>query len=1001
MDNGIKHIYTIPAGLPFARILASSLLEQTREAPEQLSRLTILLPTRRACRVLQEAFVNLQKGQALLLPRLQPIGDLEDDDLVLNIAGYDNGLSLPSLLPAMPPLQRQIILSRLVRAKDPNGSPEQALALAKALGHLMDQIYTENLSLADITKLAPANFADHWQITIEFLKILSEEWPKILRDKNMIDLADRRNRLILGLSDFWEQHPPTYPVIAAGSTGSIPATARLLSVIAGLPQGKIILPGYDSDLDPQSWEALEETHTQYGFKILLQQMNAERLCVKPWPHDDFITPAHTARQYLSREIMRPSTTSSHWMSLATDLAAQQKISQACANLSILNCKNENEEATTIALLIREALETPEKTVCLITPDRNLAARVQSACRRWGLAIDDSAGQSLERTPLGQFFALIAQAFHSDFAPLPLLALLKHKFCILNLETPARETGIQNIDLALRGLKPAKGLEGLRRHIQNHENLSDAAKDSALNVVHALSTAFEPLQSTQNTSFERTLKAHLNVCENCAQSLESPEKSLLWSGAEGQAAALFFSNLLTIEDLKLFDDIPLKTHYEELFLHLIKHIPVRPAFGTHPRVQILGQLEARLMDADLVILGGLNEGLWPPDSGADPWMSRPMRQSFGLPSLERSIGLAAHDFVQAFCNPQIVITRSEKIGNAISIPARWLQRLNAVMEAAKLQNLLTLNPAAPLAWARTLDYRHATPRAPRPAPCPPLDKRPKRLSVTRIETWIKDPYAIYARSILKLEKLKNIEHPMDNAAHGDLLHKILETFMTQYPHDLPLDMSSTLRAIANQALLRYDQDESLWQFWWPKFNRIATWLETHETEWRKNAVNIGNEVRGEMPIKTALGTFTLSGYADRIDRHDCGGGAIIDYKSGGNFSFSAMKSGDLPQLPLEALILSTGGFSALGALKPRSLQYWILNGRGEGGQCKNLEDDIDEILETTDNGLRALIEAYENPAMPYLSLPRPDKIPRFNDYEHLARVQEWTITGEDAEMESEP
>ena len=258
-----KTLYTIPAGVPFAKALAQKLLKDTEGSPEKLAQIRILLPTRRACRVLREAFLQMSDGRPLLLPRMQPLGDIDEEELSLSLAGEEGAAQLLALPPAISPLRRQLELARLVAARpDFKQGPDHALALAGALSRLMDQIYTQNLNLHDLHKIVPDDFAEHWQITLKFLEILSEAWPLHLQQNGLMDVAERRNRLILALSRLWQENPLAFPVIAAGSTGSIPATADLLSTIAGMKSGSVILPGLDKDMDEESWAALEAHFTQ-------------------------------------------------------------------------------------------------------------------------------------------------------------------------------------------------------------------------------------------------------------------------------------------------------------------------------------------------------------------------------------------------------------------------------------------------------------------------------------------------------------------------------------------------------------------------------------------------------------------------------------------------------------------------------------------------------------------------------------------------------------------
>ncbi|MGB4058005.1 MAG: double-strand break repair protein AddB, partial [Alphaproteobacteria bacterium] len=524
-----------------------------------------------------------------------------------------------------------------------------------------------------------------------------------------------RNRLLRAIAAHWKKSPPQTPVIAAGTTGSIPATAELLHTIIGLPQGRVILPGLDQDMDAASWHALDESHPQYLLKNLLHRFEQEREQIPLWPttQNDTAKP----RRLLATEIMRPPATTDQWAkTLPGDKLAQQNIKAALGNLHLLHCTNEREEATAIAILLRQSLAIPDQKAVLITPRRSLAHRVIAACRRWNITLDDSAGRALDQTEAGIFLRLSAEAIARDFSPVALLALLKHPRSKFKEQARA-------LDLEIRGTRPAP--EKL------YEKITDKITPDLDPLMRRITNES---RHTNLFKFNELLVMHLDLCERL-----SPTPDALWQNEDGEAAALFLTELK--EYAPLLPEIT-KTEYCGILDTLLITIPVRSAFGGHPRLKILGQLEARMTDADLVIMAGLNEKTWPPDPGFDPWMSRPMRKEFGLPAAERSIGLAAHDFIQGFCAPNTVITRSERQDGAPTVPARWLQRLTAVLEAAGIdKNTILSSPA--IHWANALDETTPAPPLRRPEPRPPLNARPQKISVTQVEKWQKDPYSIYA------------------------------------------------------------------------------------------------------------------------------------------------------------------------------------------------------------------------------------------------------------------
>ncbi|MCB1557218.1 MAG: double-strand break repair protein AddB, partial [Alphaproteobacteria bacterium] len=494
----------------------------------------------------------------------------------------------------------------------------------------------------------------------------------------------------------------------------------------------------------------------------------------------------------------------------------------------------------------------------------------------------------------------------------------------------------------------------------------------------------------SVSFAALLDAHLSVAHALC-----PDGTL-WQGDAGEALALFLDSLR--DTSAAMPDIR-PTEYLSVLEWFLSTQSVRPAYGTHPRLAILGQLEARLLQSDLVILGGLNDGVWPASAATDPWMSRPMRQEAGLPSPERSVGLAAHDFVQGFCASQVVLTRSRRTDGAPTVPSRWLQRLETVLTAFGVDpDCLAAHPY--LSLSRALDRpEHACPQS-RPAPRPPLEKRPRTLPVTAIETWRRDPYSLYARYVLKLRKLDPLEMDADAALRGTLVHEVLDRFIRTHGDSLPSDPRGVLTAMGRESLSAYDDAPALLTFWEPRLNRLLDWFAGQEQQWRgAGASPVATELSGRMTIADGLpgGAFTLTAKADRIDRLADGRMAIIDYKTGAAPAMKDVHAGFSPQMPLEGALLAAGGFPGCLSRAVGYLGFWILTGGAVPGKEKPINtDSYDLYVQDAYRGLLDLVTAFDDPETPYYSLPRPDKAPpaAWQDYSHLARVQEWVALEDD-------
>ncbi|MAZ76086.1 MAG: double-strand break repair protein AddB [Micavibrio sp.] len=986
-------IFTIPPTKSFADSFTHKLLKETEDNVFALTQYLILLPTRRACRIIRESFLRQTEGKPLLLPRLQAIGDIDEDELLI---GFNGGEAL-ECPPAISAVRRQAYLAQIIsKLPDFSKSPAHDLALANALGQLLDQIYTEDLDIAALPSLVDTDkFAKHWQVTLDFLKIISEHWPKILNEIGMIDIADRRNRLLNKLNEHWVNTPPQYTVIAAGTTGSIPSTTKLLKTILTLPQGRIVLPGLDPHIDDNAWSNIDESHPQSTLKNLLNALELERSDIKTWPDND----AHrnNEKEEFISNALTPADNTDSWQSINPTKKNTDNIGHALCNTHLYECNTLQEEATLISLIMRESLEHKEKITAVITPDRTLAKRITKACKRWDIIVDDSAGKSLIQSAIGSFILQSGKVCLSHVSPITLLSFLKHPFNTGGKFKDFRKA-VRLLDKqVLRGLKPEANFDGLIK--KYNDVLTDKYQSDpnpiTLDLLHDLKPKFEELLSLfedNNTHyFSKFLKEHIKFIENFST------QELLWQGDEGEEAAKFLSELL--EESSLFPKI--NGHdYLSILAQLMSQKSVRPKYGTHPRLIILGQLEARLIHADRVILASLNEGTWPEDSGFDPWMSRPMRQDFGLPPLERGIGLSANDFVHGFCKKEVFLTRSKRVDSSPTVPSRWLQRIDTLLKAYGLSGDI-IRKTEFLHYLEHLDKTDKVEPIKRPAPTPDLSVRPNKLSVTAIDTWLKDPYSIYAKYVLNLKTLEPLEKEWSAIEKGNLLHTILERFNKNNKTDIPNNAFDQFITIAKEEF-EIQGDENIKEFWFSKIYKIGEWYINHEKSWRDKATPYVFEEKGSIEIKNGGTTFTLSGRADRIDKFHDGNYAIIDYKTGGSFSGKGMISGQYPQLSLEGYILSENGFGKAGINDERAvnLSYWLLNGANPAGKTTALhkENDVSQAIENAEIGIKELVSIFQNNDTPYYAIPNLDNAPRFNDYEHLSRVKEWAALGDDVQGE---
>jgi ATP-dependent helicase/nuclease subunit B len=1030
------NVLSIPAGVSFADTLAVTLLRQADGDPLKLAAMTVLLPNRRACRTLQEAFLRVaisspeSRTSASLLPRLMPIGDLDSDDLsVLGGALFGAAADIP---PAIGELKRRMLLARLIMAAPARGGPratsirlDQAAQLAAELARLLDQVETERKDLSALEGLVPESLAEHWQLTINFLDILRRAWPEILADEGAIDPAARRNRLLDLQRAVWEAAPPTAPIIAAGSTGSIPAAADLMHAVARLPRGAVYLPGLDRAPSEEDWQAIAEdpSHPQYGLAHLLTRFGITRDQVvdvavpltqqtrAPIPSPEAgedqgggdgvgereinaaqIDAPRKARAEIVSAALLPAERTHGWNERA-EIMLPLEVGAAMAGVTRIDCQSEREEAQVIALALRRFVAEHEDGVAaLVTPDRTLARRVAGELKRWRIEIDDSAGQPLSQTAPGAYLLALCDAAANEWAPIPLLALLKHPLTAAARTLGSLRRSARRLDRkVLRGPRPAPGWDGLRQAIDmrtrdEHAPLSAIDAEKLTRIVGALERATTPMANwSEKLPLIERLRAVVAAAEALAATDAERGVQRLWREEAGEALSDFVHDAL-----QSFTGLPAVAaeDFTALMLELLSGVAVRPRFGKHPRLAIWGPLEARLQQADLLVLGSLNEGTWPAESAIDPWLNRPMRQGLGLPAPERKIGLSAHDFQQAMGAPKVLLTRAERVDGAPTVPSRWLLRLDAFLTCAA-EGLPSNAGALERRLAHLIDRPDKVEPSRRPMPRPGAARRPSKVSVTQIETWRRNPYAIYARHILRLKALDPLDQDPGAADLGEAVHKALHEFTRKFPHALPTDALALLRAEGHAAFQTWLDRPNVWAFWQPRFQRIASWWIAHERTRRTPLMtSIATEIDGVLEPPETSPPFQLTARADRIDTFRDGSLTLIDYKTGQPPTKTDVERGFAPQLALEAVIALAGGFEGVAGQSIGELAHWRLSGNRDGGADLPVNGDPMQLAEEARDGLAALINLFGRDDAVYVATPDPQFAPKYDDYSHLARNSEW-------------
>lgn len=1010
-------VFSIHPGAPFLATLADALLDGRfggrvyRDDPLGLADVTLYLPTRRAgealTRQLRDAF-----GGAAVLPAIRAISDAmaADEDLLAPEA-----LSLPRLIG---PVERRLMLARLVsgwrqavatdRLLTPSGepiavpgSPADALNLAADLLELIDQAELEGVDWERLDSLVPDDFAAWWQLTLTFLAIATRALPAALAERGGIGLGAFRRAMIDATIGRWRRTPPKGPVIIAGSTGSVSTTADLMAAVLTLPEGAVVLPGLDPrpDADALAASLADAAHAEHTMNRLIARLGVERTEIVALG-----TPAAEldARVSLVRRALVPAAVTDRWPEHAAALDADATgTAAALSGIRLAVTANEAEEALTAAVAIRECLEDPAARAVLISPDRSILRRAAAELDRFGIEVEDSAGLPLPQTPFGALALLATEAVTEGFPAVKLAALLGHPDVRLGrMPDRMRPAGRLIERRVLRGPRLAGGLAGVIAALSASATGGDVDERlaDAIALAETLADAFVPLADVAalpTTTLGDFLTALAETLSRLTRSAEDEPRR------PGRAEERVLSLIAEHAAAPDADLVITAGDFSPVLKALVGNVLIRTP-NRRARVLLTGPIEARLVPADRLVLAGLDEGVLPPVTDTGPWLSRPMRAGLGLDPPEVRIGLSAHDFAAVLGHPDVVLIRSARRGGAPTVPTRFLKRLTSLIgpeRAAAMER----DGAIYIDWARRLDSGDQQPRAPRPNPAPPVAARPKMLAVTDIETLIRDPYAVYARRVLKLRPLDGFGEEPDFGTRGTLVHSILadfaESWSGAYDEAAVAALIELGRGRFADTLAAHPDVHALW---WPRFQALARFV-VEAFEALRCPLARHAEVEGQLPVGD---DFTLTGRADRIDVLADGRIAVIDFKTGRAPTAAQIAAQLTPQLPLEAVIARHGGFPRLaGAREAAELIHVVLRGiegrnsvdaydghRPRNGDAVSLEETVAEA----ERRLHGLVRAYANPARGYLSYARPFRVTDRGDYDHLARVKEWRIEDEGGE-----
>lgn len=978
-------VYSIAAHRGFADALVAGLVPRYAEPDLGLARLTLLLPSRRTVRTVTEAFVRHSGRDAatgLLLPRMAVVGDLDLDETLGPLLDPLGAADIP---PAADSTRRWLRLAHYLREVEGDKAGKGAALLRRAweIGRTMDRLLVEGIAPIDLMSEKViglvGDLAGHWSDNTRTFLMVQQYWIAELAERGQIDAPERRNRLFEHAARRWREEPPPHPVVAAGVTSASPALAKLLRVVSELERGSVILPDLDLALASDVWDELGTagapaekddppfgrhdavTHPQYHLKLLLNRMGIAREEVQPW-HRSGLSAAPPVRSKVISNLFLPPRASAVW----AELKAEHR---RLPGVRLMESTHPGEEAQAIAVLIREALEEPERRVALISPDRGLAARVVSHLQRWGIAADDTAGRPLPQTAAGRLLLLLAEVMADQAAPVPLIALLVHPLTGGGEGRPQWLENARKLDLALRGPRPAAGLEPLAAIAEEHKLGEWWSRVEAI-----LSPLFA---FGESEPFTRLLGALADAAEAlCGEAV--------WAGPDGRALGSFVEDLREAADAAgtLLD--PRELH--AVLRDAMDRVSVRPPWGGHPRVAIYGLLEARMSRADLVICGGLAEGVWPASPSQDSLLPPAVLRALGVPGADFRIGLAAHDLAAALGAPEVVLSWAQRDEGGPVIPSRFVLRVRAMLGDQAGRH----DEREALRLARMLDDAARVPPHPRPQPTPSADERKVDVSVTGLDRLRGDPYQFYANAILGLRSLDPLDAEPSAAWKGEVAHLIMQRW-----HEAG-EPPDGLHAIAQQVLTEANAHPLMRVLWWP---RLSAALETFE-RMILGAKAEGREVLGvEQWGDMRYRDVRIHGRADRIDRKADGTLAVVDYKTGQPPSGKRVEEGFALQLGLIGLIAEANGFKGIDG-DVTGFEYWSMAKAKDGTMGYQFEPVLegrkksglprDEFLPTSEFFLNDALDRWILGTEPFTARLNPE-LGSYADYDQLMRLDEWLTT----------
>lgn len=996
----LPRIFTISPAAPFLEVLAQNILDgfplDGTATATRFTDWTVLLPTRRAAREFTEIFIHFAGRKTILLPRVKAIGDLDEE---LEFDGTDSAGVLQPISPNGLLFLLQVLISEwakqnpgLALAQSIDVSASQRLGLARSLVALLHQLDTQEIDLNNLPLAYDLELSEHRQAILGLLALVHRVLPQKLDELHRTTFAAWRNTMLRREASRVQQQRIKMPIIAAGSTGTIPATRALLRAISQHPMGAVILPGLDQDIDDESWRSLPPEHAQFAMKHLIEEFGILRSDAKT------LGPLLSPKTFLLGELLRPTQTAEIWSKALPASAAI--LNAATHGINLVEARDHHIEARAIALILRHALEASDRaTAALVTPNRDLAARVRNELQRWNISIDDSAGQPASRFGLAAACHALIQTVLHNFEATVLFDFLRHSEISMGHHGAEKAAVLKNIEIAiLRNTNVADGLGGLGHAFSRAREAKDKGERShpllasldenqwakMENFIHQVQEILAPLQDKEILPFGQCLSKFIAVLKQLSPDVdETTPENLAFAEILDQLQA----------DAEFSPDLDNHSFLINL-AYILETAPFRSKANTNPRLSILGTLEARLLPSDVVILGGLNEGVWPTEPDAGPWLNRPMRDILKLAQPEREIGQSAHDFAQGLGYPHVYLTWSKRVSGTPKNPSRWILRLKNLFRAAGLPETQCEDDTW-CKFAEAMDDATMVPKG-KPRPKPAVTARPTRFSVTEVENLLRDPYGVYAKRVLNLQPLEGLTNKSDPRLRGILFHAAITEWTRQQPKRPSPDDLELLLEAGRKAMLPLMGDPEVSAFWMPAFSRMAIWLAENDRQLRQGVIRVVSEVAGKITFDVSSVPHLLTARADRIDFMSDNKVRIVDYKTGEVPTSEQVNAGFSPQLLLEGAILKAGGFKDLPQRDIGELLYIKLSSGRISGELRQISfkhSSIDDKVQQQLQHLKTHLANYQSIETAYMPRRAPKTEMQVMAYDHLSRFAEWILAEE--------